>query len=115
MFKRQKIVIAMMTVLVLGQAFAEESSEEITQEDKVTDLGAVIVVGEKAGRSHFETSASAEVFGAKQMQADGNIQSVKDLLKQTLNVVDVGSVGNDLPAILCWLPSNIYFWQENRF
>lgn len=99
MFKHQKIAIAMMAVLVSSQALAEESSEEITKDDKVTDLSAVIVVGEKAGRSHFETAASAEIFGAKQMQADGNIQSVKDLLKQTLNVVDVGSVGNDLPAV----------------
>lgn len=92
MGNHKKIVIALMVVFVSNQSLAD-------QEKKIINLDEVIVIGEKAGRSLFDTTASTEVFNAQQMQADGNTQSVKDLLKQTLNVVDIGSVGNDLPAI----------------
>ena len=58
----------------------------------------IIVTGEHAKRSGFATGTSHTVFTAPDIDRSGHNLSATDLLKQSVNTVDLGS-GNELPSI----------------
>ena len=104
----RKTMLSLAVVSALSLPFAVSADElaNLAMEEQAVspsknqpkELTPVIIVGEKLGRSHFETTASAEIFDSRAMQADANTQSMKNLLKEVVGVVDLGG-GNDLPAI----------------
>lgn len=58
----------------------------------------ITVTGERANRSGFETGTSHKIWTAPNIDRSGHALSATDLLKQTVNTVDLGS-GNDLPTV----------------
>ena len=73
----------------------QASSESAVQ---TQELETVTVTGERIRRSRFEASTSNRVFSAPEIDPSGHALSATDLLKQTVNTVDLGS-GNDLPTV----------------
>ena len=62
------------------------------------ELPEIVVSGERTRRSSFETATSHRVFTTPDIDRSGHNLSATDVLKQTVNTVDLGS-GNDLPTV----------------
>ncbi|MGN6924607.1 TonB-dependent receptor, partial [Neisseria sp. P0017.S006] len=86
--------------LLLAAAFASEwiYAADAAQDAEQVQLEEVVVTGERTNRSGFETATSNRVFTAPNIDRSGHNLSATDLLKQTVNTVDLGS-GNDLPTV----------------
>ncbi|MDU8023810.1 MAG: hypothetical protein E7J15_08725, partial [Neisseria sp.] len=86
--------------LLLAAAFASEwiYAADAAQDAEQVQLEEVVVTGERTNRSGFETATSNRVFTAPNIDRSGHNLSATDLLKQTVNTVDLGS-GNDLPTM----------------
>ena len=67
-------------------------------QEQTQTLPEVTVIGERARRSSFQTATSHRVFTTPDIDRSGHNLSATDLLKQTVNTVDLGS-GNDLPTV----------------
>ena len=66
--------------------------------DAAAQLPDIVVTGERGSRTVFQTGTSHNVFTAPDIDRSGHKLSATDLLKQTVNTVDLGS-GNDLPTV----------------
>ncbi len=66
--------------------------------DAAAQLPDIVVTGERGSRTMFQTGTSHNVFTAPDIDRSGHKLSATDLLKQTVNTVDLGS-GNDLPTV----------------
>ena len=86
--------------LLIAAAFASEwiYAADAAQDAEQVQLEEVVVTGERTNRSGFETATSNRVFTAPNIDRSGHNLSATDLLKQTVNTVDLGS-GNDLPTV----------------
>lgn len=86
--------------LLLAAAFASEwiYAADAAQNAEQVQLEEVVVTGERTNRSGFETATSNRVFSTPNIDRSGHNLSATDLLKQTVNTVDLGS-GNDLPTV----------------
>ena len=86
--------------LLIAAAFASEwiYAADAVQDVEQVQLEEVVVTGERTNRSGFETATSNRVFTAPNIDRSGHNLSATDLLKQTVNTVDLGS-GNDLPTV----------------
>ena len=86
--------------LLLAAAFASEwiYAADAAQNAEQVQLEEVVVTGERTNRSGFETATSNRVFTTPNIDRSGHNLSATDLLKQTVNTVDLGS-GNDLPTV----------------
>lgn len=86
--------------LLIAAAFASEwiYAADAVQDAEQVQLEEVVVTGERTNRSGFETATSNRVFTTPNIDRSGHNLSVTDLLKQTVNTVDLGS-GNDLPTV----------------
>ena len=86
--------------LLIAAAFASEwiYAADAAQSAEQVQLEEVVVTGERANRSGFETATSNRVFTTPNIDRSGHNLSATDLLKQTVNTVDLGS-GNDLPTV----------------
>ena len=86
--------------LLLAAAFASEwiYATDTAQDAEQVQLEEVVVTGERTNRSGFETATSNRVFTTPNIDRSGHNLSATDLLKQTVNTVDLGS-GNDLPTV----------------
>ena len=86
--------------LLLAAAFASEwiYAADAAQDAEQVQLEEVVVTGERTNRSGFETATSNRVFTTPNIDRSGHNLSATDLLKQTVNTVDLGS-GNDLPTV----------------
>lgn len=82
--------------LLIAAAFASEWIYAADAEQ--VQLEEVVVTGERTNRSGFETATSNRVFTTPNIDRSGHNLSATDLLKQTVNTVDLGS-GNDLPTV----------------
>lgn len=80
-------------VYTLSQPHALADTPE--PEAQLTD---VVVMGEKNKRTKFDTSTSVDVFDRKRLKTSANPTTASDVLKMTVNTVDLGS-GNDLPTV----------------
>ena len=86
--------------LLLAAAFASEwiYAADAAQNAEQVQLEEVVVTGERTNRSGFETATSNRVFTTPNIDRSGHNLSATDLLKQSVNTVDLGS-GNDLPTV----------------
>ena len=86
--------------LLIAAAFASEwiYAADAVQDAEQVQLEEVVVTGERTNRSGFETATSNRVFSTPNIDRSGHNLSATDLLKQTVNTVDLGS-GNDLPTV----------------
>ncbi|EEG24991.1 Colicin I receptor precursor [Eikenella corrodens] len=66
--------------------------------DAAAQLPDIVVTGERGSRTMLQTGTSHNVFTAPDIDRSGHKLSATDLLKQTVNTVDLGS-GNDLPTV----------------
>ena len=85
---------------LLFAAFASEwiYAADAAQDAEQVQLEEVVVTGERTNRSGFETATSNRVFTTPNIDRSGHNLSATDLLKQTVNTVDLGN-GNDLPTV----------------
>ena len=85
--------------LLIAAIFASAAhAADLPAETEDGQLEEVVVTGERINRSGFETATSNRVFTAPNIDRSGHNLSATDLLKQTVNTVDLGS-GNDLPTV----------------
>ncbi|MDG2939788.1 TonB-dependent receptor [Bisgaard Taxon 10/6] len=88
-------------ITVIGTCLATYSNltfpQEKTQNQSVM-LEEIKVTGEKFERSQSATSSSVDVKTDTDFKKAGNAVSVANVLKQSVNLVDIG-LGNDLPAV----------------
>ena len=86
--------------LLIAAAFASEwiYAADAAQDAEQVQLEEVVVTGERTNRSGFETATSNRIFTTPNIDRSGHNLSATDLLKQTVNTVDLGS-GNDLPTV----------------
>ena len=88
--------------LLLALAFAcpayADTDQTPEKAEESTALEEVVVTGERSKRSGFATGTSHKVFTTPDIDRSGHNLSATDLLKQTVNTVDLGS-GNDLPTV----------------
>lgn len=86
--------------LLIAAAFASEwiYATDAVQDAEQVQLEEVVVTGERTNRSGFETATSNRVFSTPNIDRSGHNLSATDLIKQTVNTVDLGS-GNDLPTV----------------
>ena len=86
--------------LLLAAAFASEwiYATDTAQDAEQVQLEEIVVTGERTNRSGFETATSNRVFTTPNIDRSGHNLAATDLLKQTVNTVDLGS-GNDLPTV----------------
>lgn len=86
--------------LLIAAAFASEwiYAADAAQDAEQVQFEEVVVTGERANRSGFETATSNRVFTTPNIDRSGHNLSATDLLKQTVNTVDLGN-GNDLPTV----------------
>lgn len=86
--------------LLIAAAFASEwiYAADAAQDAEQVQLEEVVVTGERTNSSGFETATSNRIFTTPNIDRSGHNLSATDLLKQTVNTVDLGS-GNDLPTV----------------
>ncbi len=91
MKKLSLALAAALSAFSLPYAFADVAEPD-------AQLADVVVMGEKNRRSKFDTSASVDVFDRQRLKKSSNPTTASDVLKMTVNTVDLGS-GNDLPTV----------------
>ena len=87
--------------LLLAAAFASEwiYAADAAQDAEQVQLEEVVVTGERANRSGFETATSNRVFTTPNIDRSGHNLAATDLLKQTVNTA-VSYTHLTLPTIL---------------
>ena len=75
--------------LLIAAAFASEWIYAADAEQ--VQLEEVVVTGERTNRSGFETATSNRVFSTPNIDRSGHNLSATDLLKQTVNTVDLAA------------------------
>lgn len=88
------------TCLVTAGAQASPAGEADASPAAVTtaEIPEVVVIGEKTRKNQFDTATSVTVFRTPQSAYGGHRLSAKDLLENSVNIVDLGN-DNNLPAV----------------
>jgi len=79
-------------------ALADDAASAPAAQEYTQELPEIVVSGERTRRSSFETATGHRVFTTPDIDRSGHNLSATDVLKQTVNTVDLGS-GNDLPTV----------------
>ena len=79
-------------------ALADDAASAPAAQEYTQELPEIVVSGERTRRSSFETATGHRVFTMPDIDRSGHNLSATDVLKQTVNTVDLGS-GNDLPTV----------------